>query len=172
MLAPGIVAFDDGGPLDDILGADEPYAPDRYYVPVFGARDTRSLDVTLRGTVTFVTNLSLQFYSQLFVAQGRYDRFQILQNRDELAPFETFPKRDEFALSSLQSNVVLRWQYRPGSTLYLVWTHGRRADDALNPLAPWGPSPYDRPIDDQVARTFDIFPENVFLIKLNYTFLH
>jgi hypothetical protein len=166
------VAFDDRGRLDAVLTDVAPYSPDHYYVPVFGARDTRSLDLTLRSTVTFMQDLSLQVYSQLFLARGRYDRFQVLVNRDELVPFDPFPKRDEFALSSLQSNVVLRWEYRPGSTLYVVWTHGRRANDALNPLAPWEASPYDRPIDEQVAETFDIFPRNVFLIKLNYTFLY
>lgn len=172
-LRPGdYVAFDDRGRLDAILDDVSPYSPDRYYVPVFGARDTRSLDLTLRGTVTFVRNLSLQVYSQLFLARGRYDRFQILKNRDELARFASFPKRDEFALSSLQSNVVLRWQYRPGSTLFLVWSHGRRADDALNPLAPHGPSPYDRPIGEHITDTLDLFPNNVFLLKLNYTFLY
>lgn len=172
-LAPGdFVAFDHQGRLDDILSDVTPHGTARYYVPVFGARDTRALDLTLRSTVTFVRNLSLQVYSQLFLARGRYDRFQILQNRDALVPFDPFPKRDEFSLSSLQSNVVLRWQYRPGSTLFVVWTHGRNADDVLNPLAPWEASPYDRPIDEQIANTFDIFPNNVFLIKLNYTFLY
>ena len=166
-----LIAFDDLGLLDAILADVEPFDEDWYYVPVFGARDTRSLDFTLRSTVTFTPNLSLQLYSQLFLARGRYHQFQILQHQDDLVSFESFPKRDEFAFSNLQSNVVLRWEYRPGSTLYLVWTHGRNAEDDLNPLAPRVSSPYDTPIGRQVADTFDIFPSNVFLIKLSYTFL-
>ena len=168
----GFVPFDDAGRLATLLDGVAPFDAARFYVPVFGARDTRSLDLTLRGTVTFMPNLSLQLYSQLFLARGRYNRFQLLQNPDALAPFDAFPKRDEFAFNSLLSNVVLRWEYRPGSALFFVWSHNRRADDALNPLAPWGPSPFDRPLGEQVAETFRLFPGNVFLVKLNYTFLY
>ena len=109
---------------------------------------------------------------QLFAAEGRYDRMRILRAPDDLAAFDPFPKRDEFAFSTLQSNAVLRWEYRPGSTLYAVWTHGRQRDDVLNPLAPWGPSPYDRSLGEQLGDTFAIFPDNVFLVKLSYTFLN
>ncbi len=127
--------------------------------------------MTLRSTYTFTPHLSIQLYAQFFAAEGRYDAMRILRTRDALAPFDAFPKRDEFALSSLQSNLVLRWEYRPGSTLYAVWTHGRRGEDILNPLAPWGPSPYDRSFGDLIGDTFAIFPENVFLVKLSYAFL-
>lgn len=164
-------AFDDGGLLEAILAGVEPIGPDRYWVPVFGARDSRALDLTLRSTYTFTPHLSIQLYAQLFAAEGRYDAMRILRTRDALSPFDAFPKRDEFALSSLQSNAVLRWEYRPGSTLYVVWTHGRREEDVLNPLGPWGPSPFERSLGDQIGDTFAIFPENVFILKLSYAFL-
>jgi len=41
----------------------------------------------------------------------------------------------------------------------------------LNPLAPWGDSPYNRQTGKQIGEIFNIFPENAFIIKLNYTFL-
>jgi hypothetical protein len=141
-------------------------------VPVFGLRDTRSLDFTLRSNITFTADLSLQIYSQLFLARGKYDDFKIMQNRDDLADFPAYPKRSEFTLSSLQSNMVLRWEYRPGSNIYLVWTHGRQLRESLNPLAPYGPSPYNRNIGSRVNDTFDIFPENALLLKVEYTFLY
>ncbi|MDZ4701107.1 MAG: DUF5916 domain-containing protein [Rhodothermales bacterium] len=166
------VPIDNTPLLDALFAGVDPVSAGTYYVSVFGARDTRSADFTLRSTVTLTPKLSLQVYSQLFAARGRYDRFQIQQDRDRLAAYDAYPKRDEFAFSSLQSNVVLRWEYRPGSSLFLVWTHGRSAEDMLNPLAPWNRSPYDRSLNDQFNTTFDIFPENVFLIKLNYTFLY
>jgi hypothetical protein len=170
---PGeFLPFDDDALLGAVLEGVEPLGDGRYFVPVFGARDTRSLDLTVRGTYTFAPNLSLQLYNQLFLAGGRYRDMQILRNRDELAPFANFPKRDEFAFSSLNSNAVLRWEYRPGSTLYVVWTHGRNDEQELNPLAPWGPSPYERDVYEQIGDTFEIFPDNVFLIKLSYTFLN
>ena len=166
------VAIGDAGNLDTVLGPVDPYGPNLYYASIFGARNTRSIDFTLRSTITLTPKLSVQLYSQLFAARGRYARFQLQQDRDRLADFDAYPKRDEFSFSSLQSNLVLRWEYRPGSSLFLVWTHGRRAEDVLNPLAPWNGSPYDRSLNDQFGDTFDIFPENVFLIKLNYTFLY
>ncbi|MDQ3766677.1 MAG: carbohydrate binding family 9 domain-containing protein, partial [Actinomycetota bacterium] len=156
------VGFNDGGVLDILLAGVDTIGPNLYFVPIFGARDTRSMDLTLRGTYTLTPNLSFQLYGQLFLARGRYERMQILQNRDQLAAFDAFPKRNDFSFSSLQSNTVLRWEYRPGSTLYAVWTHGRRADRELSPLAPGGPSPYARSLRGQVADTFDVFPNNVF----------
>ena len=41
----------------------------------------------------------------------------------------------DFTVRSLIGNAVLRWEYRPGSTLYLVWTHDRERDDALGRFA-------------------------------------
>lgn len=166
------VAFDDRGLLQPILQGMTPTGTGQYFVPVFGNRDTRAVDLTLRGGYTFTPDLSLQLYSQFFVAGGRYGEMGILRNRDEIAPFDAFPKRDDFAFSSLQSNAVLRWEYRPGSVLYLVWTHGRQVDDELNPLAPWGPSPYDRSFRSRIGDTFDIVPHDVLLVKLSYTFLN
>ena len=161
------------GALDEILAEVSPYDREgNYFVPVFGARDTRSLDVTLRSNITFRPGLSLQFYGQIFVARGKYQEFQILQNRDTLVPFDAYPKRDAFSLSSLQFNTVLRWEYQPGSRLYLVWTQGRREDEQLNPLAPWEPSPYETPTGRQLLDTFSLFPRNMFLLKLDYTFLY
>jgi hypothetical protein len=166
------VSFDDNGLLNTIFAQSEPFDNNIYYASVFGARDTRSMDFTLRSTVTFIPNLSLQFYSQFFLARGKYQDFQIHQNRDHLAAFDPYPKRDEFSLNSFQSNAVLRWEYRPGSTIFLVWSHGRLNEDNINPLAPYGPSPYDRSIGRQVSDTFGILPNNTFLIKVNYTFLY
>ncbi|MEZ4701457.1 MAG: DUF5916 domain-containing protein [Rhodothermales bacterium] len=166
------VRFDDRGQLDAAFAGRAPLAADRYYASVFGRRDTRSMDLTLRSTVTFTPKLSVQVYSQLFLARGRYDTFELLRDRDTLVPFDAYPKRNEFAFSTLTSNVVLRWEYRPGSTLFVVWTHGRRTDDVLNPLAPWFDSPYDRSIGGQIDDTFGIIPTNVFLVKLSYAFLN
>ena len=166
------VGFGDREHLDNVFSHIEPFDVDgHYYVPLFGARDTRSMDFTLRSSITFTRNLSLQVYGQLFAARGRYSAFQVLQDRNTLLPLASFPKRDDFAFSSAQATTVVRWEYRPGSTLYLVWTHGRRAENELNPLAPWGASPYNTPLDTQIADTFDIIPDNAFLIKVNYTFL-
>lgn len=172
--ADEFIAIDEDEGLDPIFAGIDPFdgAVDDYFVPVFGLRDTRALDLTLRTSYTFTPDLTLQLYSQFFIARARYDDFRVLSDPDTRTPISAYPKRNEFSRSAFQFNTVLRWEYRPGSVLFLVWTQERLGDEALNPLAPWGASPYDTPISDQLADTFRIFPGNVFLVKLNYTFLY
>jgi hypothetical protein len=166
-----LIVFEDNGELAALVTNVIPVRTDAYYIPAFGKRDTRSIDLTLRGTYTLSPDLSFQLYSQMFVAKGKYDEFSLLVNPDELKPFQSYPKKSEFSYKSLLSNMVLRWEYRPGSTLYFVWSHGRSEDDILNPLSPWGRSPYGRQTGKQIGEIFNLFPENAFIIKLNYTFL-
>ena len=170
LIPEDFTGFDDSELLEPLLGNIEQYTPGYHYLPVFGQRDTRSLDLTLRSAVTFTNTLSFQLYTQMFFARGRYDNFSILVSPDELADFTAFPKQRDFNYQNLQSNLVMRWKYRPGSTVYLVWSHGRRARDEINPLAPRGASPYDRPLEKQIGDVFGIFPHNTFMLKMNYVF--
>jgi hypothetical protein len=163
-------SFDDRGMLQPILEDVTQFSPGIYYMPVFGERDTRSVDFTLRSSVTFTSTLSFQLYNQLFLARGRYDNFSLLVNPDHLAAFDAYPKKREFNYNNLQSNFVMRWEYRPGSALYMVWSHGRRGRNELNPLAPHGLSPYDRPVNRQISDVFGIFPHNTFMVKFDYAF--
>ena len=163
-------AFEDNGTLNIILADVEEYAAGKYFVPVFGIRDTRSLDLTLRSSLTFTSKFSIQLYSQLFLARGRYDNFSILTDPDLMVPFIPYPKRRDFNYKNLQSNFVTRWEYRPGSAIYLVWSHGRNERDEMNPLAPWGTSPYEQPVNQQIGDIFSVFPKNSFMIKMDYAF--
>ena len=139
----------------------------RYYVPIFGDRDTRSLDVTLRSNVAFTPTMSLQLYTQLFAAKGRYDRYRVLASPSKEVPYADYPKRHDFALNAFNANLVFRWEYRPGSTLFLVWSQGRRGDYADTfPVA--GRSPYALSTTDRLLDTFSIWPTNVFMVKMNY----
>jgi hypothetical protein len=164
------VDFNDNETLRDILREVTQSAPGQYYVPVFGERDTRSLDLTLRGSLTFTSKFSIQLYTQFFLARGRYDNFSILANPDFMADFPAYPKKSDFTYKTLQSNFVTRWEYRPGSTIYLVWSHGRNEKEEMNPLAPYGRSVYDQSLNQQIGDLFRIFPNNSFMIKLDYAF--
>jgi hypothetical protein len=166
-----LIVFEDNGELEALVANLIPVRTNAYFIPAFGERDTRAFDLTLRGTYTLSPDLSFQLYSQMFVAKGKYDEFSLLVNPDEQRPFRSYPKKSDFSYKSLLSNMVLRWEYRPGSTLYFVWSHGRSEEDIINPLYPWGDSPYDRRTGTHMGEIFDIFPENAFIIKLNYTFL-
>lgn len=163
-------AFDDKGMLGKILADVKEYKPGQYYVPVFGTRDTKSLDLTVRGSLTFTSKFSMQLYTQLFVAKGRYDNFSILANPDNMVDFPAYPKKRDFNYKNLHSNFVIRWEYRPGSAIYFVWSHSRSKDEEINPLAPWGESLYDQSLGGQITDIFRIFPKNSFMIKIDYAF--
>ncbi len=57
------------------------------------------------------------------------------------------------------SNVVLRWEYRPGSTLFVVWSQGR-ADSR--------PASGTRSLMGDFGDLFDLHPDNTFLVKASY----
>ncbi|MDH3458314.1 MAG: DUF5916 domain-containing protein, partial [Gemmatimonadota bacterium] len=59
---------------------------------------------------------------------------------------------------SLRANLVFRWEYTPGSTLFVVWTHDRNATD------PFGNFDFSRDFDALKEAAAD----NVFLVKLTY----
>jgi hypothetical protein len=69
----------------------------------------------------------------------------------------SFPDRD-FNLRSLRGNAVLRWEYRPGSTLFLVWQQDRRGE------APVGDFDLSRDLD----ALFGADVENTFIVKLSH----
>ena len=164
--------FDDGGTLALLLARALPYdARGAYYLPVFGRRDGRSFDAALRGTATFTPNVSLQLFAQLFAARGRYRAFRLLTAPDELPVFETYPKKQAYQVTSFQVNTVLRWQYRPGSTLFVVWTQARARDLEQDPFDTAQPSLYDVTTGRQLGDAFRLFPANALFVKLSYTLL-
>lgn len=67
-------------------------------------------------------------------------------------------RADDFGILSMRSNAVLRWEYRPGSTLFVVWQQNRALDDPSGDLVSF----------DDVARSFGPKASNYFAVKLNY----
>jgi hypothetical protein len=131
---------------------------------VFGRRDLDYLDINFRGIVTFTRSLTLQFFSQLQLARGKYADYKRLTPAATLVPydyasFSGFTDHD-FNEATVNANVLLRWEYLPGSSLYLVWTQGRY--DALVGYAP-----------DFSGRFHDAFAlphEDVLLLKFSHWF--
>ncbi len=163
----------DNPALSRVLAARESWDQSgNHYIPVYGHRNTRSADITLRTGITLSPNLAIQFYGQLFAARGQYTSFELLQDRDTLVPVSAFPKQYDFAFSRLQTNTVVRWEYRPGSVLYLVWSQARSTSDDSNLFDVGGMSPFDQSTSNQFADTFDLPPVNVLLLKFSYKFLN
>lgn len=121
---------------------------DRRYV--FGVIDRSTVATEFRMSYTFKPDLNLDIYAEPFAASGRYfDFYELLtpDTRDRLVygvepntgivtnedgtrtvtvDGSTFTLRTrDFNSLSFRSNVVLRWEWRPGSTLYVVWQADR-----------------------------------------------
>jgi hypothetical protein len=69
----------------------------------------------------------------------------------------------QFNFLQLQSSLVMRWEYRTGSTLFLVWTHDRTGTDAGDPNRSWADDYHD---------LFALHPQNTVLIKIAYAIGH
>ena len=98
---------------------------------VFGRINHNLLDTTLRVTATLSRNLTLQCYAQLLHGAGSYpgDSYRELLDPKTLGPLTVpYSTNADFTHTSLIANAVLRWEYRPLSTLYLVWTHAASID--------------------------------------------
>jgi len=133
---------------------------------IFGEQYNRRLDMTARGTLTFTKDLSLQVYAQPFIAAVDYRNFKRLVPPDayeyvDASVYDESVERPDFNWKSFNSNVVLRWEYRPGSTLYLVWTQAREAYDNVGTFK----------FDHDMNGLFDTVAGNTFLVKANYRLL-
>ena len=129
---------------------------------VFGELDSRVLEVGLRGDWAFTPALSLQLYLQPFVTTGDYGAIKELARPRsyEFRPYDGLDENPDFHRRSLRSNLVLRWEYRPGSTLFAVWQQSRDRDfDGVR-------DPRFRPAGD-LTRAFADDGDSIFLIKLN-----
>jgi len=127
---------------------------------VFGDLKERILDLTTRADLTFSPSLSLQLYAQPYLAAGHYERFdEILVAKSYIyAPYDLGYSPD-FNEKSLRGNAVLRWEYRPGSTLYLVWSQNRYEGIA---------DPGDFSPRRDLRTLMRAQGENVFMMKANY----
>jgi len=129
---------------------------------VFAEVLQHSLDLTTRLNVTLTPTLSLQFWTQPFVATGDYRDIRSLARPrcfGYLAYADSAALGNlDFSYRSLRGNAVLRWEYRPGSTLFLVWTTSCSAYGA-------------RPAFDaagDLGRLCQGRSSNVFAVKANY----
>ena len=133
---------------------------------VYGELEKRTLDLTTRANISFTPTLSLQFYVQPFITIGDYANFKELVEPKsyQFKPYPLNENRD-FHRRSLRGNTVLRWEFQPGSTLFLVWTQSREA--ALESVRE---SDLDfRPLH-RLGSSFTDEGKNVFLIKCRYWF--
>lgn len=151
---------------------------------IVGYIDQATLRLVVRATYMLTPNLSIQYYGQPFGTAGQYSKFKSITNPNDseysnrYAPISpvlaadaywvdenndaaydySFGKPD-FNFGQFRSNSVLRWEYIPGSTFFLVWTRERNgAFYATDP--------------NHKNYSFDFTEKghNVFLMKYTYRF--
>lgn len=151
-----------------------------------GQIDRQTLYTTLRLEYFVTPELSLQLYGSPYASIGKFidlkevvaakdynpsDRYSFLNvtnkqdgmvaldnDVDDIADYSI--SEPDFNFQEFRSNFVARWEFRPGSTLYFVWTHNR--SDYKNV--------YNDSILDSFNGIFGVKPQNAFMLKLSYWF--
>ncbi len=130
----------------------------------------QTVGLTWRVNYTATPNVSLQIYAQPFVSRGAYSDVRELADpraSDYASRYKPYgdpavtSAPGGFNFKQFRSNTVLRWEYRPGSTLFVVWTQGRRQFD---------PAFGTRSFSGDFGDLFGAHPDNTFLVKASYWF--
>ncbi len=157
---------------------------------IMGRIDQKTLALTLRLNYSITPDLSIQFYGQPFVSAGNYidfkhitqpradvyteryqlyspeqlsydedsDLYRVDENQNGETDYEFW--NPNFNFLEFRSNLVIRWEYQPGSAVYLVWSQGRTGYESR------GNFDYQ----DDMQRLLDLPAHNVFLVKFSYCF--
>lgn len=157
---------------------------DRY---LFAGLDQKVLSASIRVNFNLTPDLTLQYWGQPFIASGKFDQYKVIdnpmdsdysnrfnvfsaaqisglvdgaytidENMDGVIDYSIF--KPDFNVQEFLSNLVLRWEYNPGSTVYLVWNQTRNGfidDGEIN-------------ISSNMNNLFADKAHNVFLVKLSY----
>jgi hypothetical protein len=155
-----------------------------------GNIDQTTLSMTFRLNYCITPDFTMQFYAMSFISAGKYSRFKYVSDAEakefnnryvdyndlqisynaEDEKYEIDEKMDgktdysfdqpNFNKFDFNANLVIRWEYLPGSTLFLVWSQNRNDSDSSGNFA----------YKEDVKTLFDKYPRDVFLVKLSYRF--
>ncbi|HUE85490.1 MAG TPA: DUF5916 domain-containing protein [Vicinamibacterales bacterium] len=130
---------------------------------VFGRLEQRTSAFTFRVNYTLTPELSIQSYAEPFVSAGQYSDYKVLVNGrapgygDRYRP-HAYAGSADFNIRSFRTTNVLRWEYKPGSSLFVVWQQNRSG------FADVGDFDFGR----DFGGVFAAPAHNVFLVKLSY----
>jgi hypothetical protein len=152
---------------------------------IMGRIKQQTFDFTFRFNYNVTPDLSVQYYGSPFISTGRYNNFKYAAdphsanlderyhsyigeeisyndaentyNVDEGTATYTFINPD-FSFRQFRSNFVVRWEYKPGSTLYFVWENNRNSRDSF----------YVPSFGNNLSELFGVVPTNVFMVKISY----
>lgn len=163
----------------------DPTSPTFGHRYVFAQLDQHSLGTEVRLNWTLTPALSVQLFTQGLVASGAYSKWLELANPakgtfnvygrdagrvdaveqgiridpDDAGPAPSFTiGNPDFRFASLRANAVLRWEFRPGSTFFFVWTQMREDVEGEGQFAP----------RRAATRLIDTRPDQYLAVKLTY----
>jgi hypothetical protein len=136
----------------------------------FAHLEQRTLSITWQLGYAFTPNATLQLYASPFVSKGTYGDVRELADPHAAAfaaryqPYGDTTVTDNpggFNVQAFRSNLVFRWEYRPGSTLFLVWSQGRDGSFPIEGAQGFG---------GDLRELFAQRSNDIFLIKFSYWF--
>lgn len=156
---------------------------------IYGTIDQKVIRLTLRINYNITPDLTIQYWGQPFIASGKYydykyitdpmaseyqsrfahyspdqmnlvddEYYSVDEDRDGNEDY-SFDKPD-FNYREFLSNFVIRWEYNPGSSVYLVWSQTRSDSTGSGTMD----------YTNDVGELFSVKPHNVFLLKFSYRF--
>lgn len=153
---------------------------------VFAQINQQTLGLTVRVDYNISPELSIQYYGNPFASIGSYSRFKNITNsraanyKNRFAYIQSVILEDknyqidlnndlhtdytisnpDFSFSQLRSNMVAKWEYKPGSSIYFVWSNEQ--------------SEYENCTLNSLGKSFNklknAYSNNLLLIKINYWF--
>jgi hypothetical protein len=126
---------------------------------LFAQLDRTTLATDIRADWIISPKLSFQVYVQPYMTSGTYTDYKSLV-KPKVFEFDryNYTGNRDFDYISFQGNAVLRWEYLPGSTLFLVWTQTRTDDVYIG----------DFQFGNSMERMFQVKPDNIIMLKLSY----
>ncbi len=156
---------------------------------VLGHIDQDTWSFVFRVNLSITPDLTIQYYGSPFIGTGRYTALKRADDtlaRENAARFHLFGPDEityraedgvyqvteadggpsysfanpDFSFRQFRSNLVARWEWKPGSSVYLVWSQGRTSH-----AASWNES-----LADNWSELWGAEADNVFLVKVSYWF--
>jgi hypothetical protein len=140
---------------------------------------------TFRFNYNITPDMSIQYYGSPFISSGKYTDFKRAADThadDINARYHSYTDEEisydesqnsyavnegnaaysfgnpDFSFRQYRSNLVARWEYRPGSTIYLVWENNRNSRE----------SAYNSSLNYNMSELFGVQPTNVFMVKVSF----
>lgn len=152
---------------------------------VMGLMKQRTYGITLNMQINVTPDISIQYYGSPFTSVAKYSDFKLAAvtrsrtytNRFRLLARNKISQQGnryvigeateqlafdnpDFSFNELRSNLVARWEYLPGSTLFLVWQHNRSKQDSI----------YQPGWESNLDRLLALPATNAFMVKVSYWF--